>query len=217
MFEYPRLGITVPQTTRSGFAAGCEPVIARTTGSESSTASSRASGPSTRANGVRKPAANQMAWPFIVPHCKASPLPTTHANAGGNSRSGRRSILRAYGGDDHGSSQLVERLDGTVSGGFRCRRMGTEAREKRSRESGRPAKELENSARRRGGRGRERRTAQALGRRMEETTVGRGLRRAPPRRHRAGRDEPARPRKAPRGVRLRGLQPSAFQDRKSVV
>src|SRR5438093_3436655 len=114
----------------------------------------------------------------MVPHCKASPLPTTHANAGGNSRSGRRSILRAYGGDENGSSQLVERFDGTVSGGFRCRRMGTEAREKRSRESGRSAKELENPAGRRGGRGRERRAAQAPGSRMEEATVARRLRRA---------------------------------------
>src|SRR5207302_7075160 len=116
----------------------------------------------------------------MVPHCKASPLLTTHASAGGNSRSGRRSILRAYGGDENGSSRLVERLDGAVSGGFRCRRMGTEAREKRSRESGRPAKELENPAGRRGGRRNEHRAAQALGRRLEEAAAARGLRRAAP-------------------------------------
>src|SRR5438046_8884307 len=127
----------------------------------------------------------------MVPHCKAGPVVTTHADAGGNSRAETRSILRAYGGDENGSSQLVERLDGPVSGGFRCRRMGTEAREKRSRESGRPAKELESPPGRRRGRRRQRRAAQALGRRMEETTVARGLRRAAPRRYRAGRNEPA--------------------------
>src|SRR5712691_7835260 len=109
----------------------------------------------------------------------------------------------------NGSSQLVEKFDGAVSGGFRSTRVGTEARE-RSRESGRPAKELENPACRRSGRGRERGTAQAPGRRMEEATVARSLRRAAPRRHRASRDEPARPRKAPGGVRLRRLQPAAF-------
>src|SRR6266513_5928312 len=102
----------------------------------------------------------------MMPHCKAGPVLATHADAGGNSPPGRRSILRAYGGDENGSSQLVERLDGTVSGGFRCRGMGTEAREKRSRESGRPAKELESPARRRGGRGIERRYDQAFGGRM---------------------------------------------------
>src|SRR2546426_5941815 len=125
----------------------------------------------------------------MVPHCKAGAVLTTDVNAGGNSLPERRSILRAYGGEKNGSSQLAEMFDGTVSGGFRCRSMGTEAREKRSRESGRPAKELENPAGRRGGRGRERRAAQARGRRMEEATVARGLRRAAPRRHRASRDE----------------------------
>src|SRR6266516_497101 len=68
----------------------------------------------------------------MVPHCKAGPVLTTRADAGGNSRAERRSILRAYGGDENGSSQLVERLDGTVSGGLRCRSIGTEAREKRA-------------------------------------------------------------------------------------
>src|SRR5256885_14696706 len=121
----------------------------------------------------------------MVPHCKASPLLTTHANAGGNSRSGRRSILRAYGGDDNGSSRLVERLDGAVSGGFRCRRMGTEAREKRSRERGRPAKELENPAARRGERRNKHRAAQARGRRKEETAGPPPPPRAAPRRDRA--------------------------------
>src|SRR5438034_11739780 len=114
----------------------------------------------------------------MVPHCKAGAVLTTHAD--GNSRAERRSILRTYGGDENGSSRLVERLDGTVSGGLRCRSMGTEAREKRSRESGRPAKELENPAGRRGGRGPEHRAAQAPGRRMEEATVARRLRRAAP-------------------------------------
>src|SRR6266704_900260 len=127
----------------------------------------------------------------MVPHCKAGPVLTTRADVGGNSRAERRSILRAYGGDENGSSQLVERLDGTVSGGLRCRSIGTEAREKRSRESGRPAKELENLARRGGGRGHERRAAQAPGRRMEEATVARRVRRAASRSHRASRDEPA--------------------------
>src|SRR5438034_3888708 len=116
----------------------------------------------------------------MMPHCKAGPVLTTHADAGGNSPPGRRSILRAYGGDENGSSQLVERLDGTVSGGFRCRSMGTEAREKRSRESGRPAKELESPVGRRSGRRLERRAAQAPGRRMEEAVGARGLRRAAP-------------------------------------
>src|SRR5437867_12115208 len=120
----------------------------------------------------------------MVPHCKAGAVLTTHAD--GNSRAERRSILRTYGGDENGSSQLVERLDGTVSGGVRCRRMGTEAREKRSRESGRPAKELESPVGRRGGRRDERRAAQARGRRMEEAALARSLRRTAPRRHRAG-------------------------------
>src|SRR6266581_803968 len=146
----------------------------------------------------------------MVPHCKAGAVLTTHADAGGNSRAERRSILRAYGGDENGSSQLVERFDGTVSGGFRCRRMGTEAREKRSPESGRPAKKLENAARRRRGRGGERGTAQARRRRMEEATVARGLRRAAPRRHRARWHEPAGSRETPGSVRLRGLQPAAL-------
>src|SRR5439155_20346084 len=152
----------------------------------------------------------------MVPHCKAGAVLTTHADAGGNSRAERRSILRAYGGDENGSSRLVERLDGTVFGGLRCRSMGTEALEKRSRESGRPAKELENPAGRRVGRGPEHRTAQAPGRRMEEATVARRLRRAAPGRHRAGRDEPARPRKARGGVRLRRLQPYAFHLRDEI-
>src|SRR5712664_2254244 len=141
--------------------------------------------------------------------CKGGSVLTTHASGCGNSGPERRSILLAYGGEKNGSSQLVERLDGTVPGGFRCRRMGTEARE-RSRESGRPAKELENPARRRSGRGRERRTAQAPGRRVEKTPVARGLRRAAPRGHRAGRHEPPRPREASRRVRVCGLRTAAF-------
>src|SRR5205814_2868678 len=149
----------------------------------------------------------ERSWCLIVRPARSLRL---KASAGGNSRPGRRSILRSYGGDENGSSQLVERFDGPVSGGFRRRRMGTEAREKRSRESGRLAKELESPAGRRRGRRRQRRAAQALGRRMEETTVARGLRRAAPRRYRAGRNEPARPRKAPGGVRLHRLQPPAF-------
>src|SRR3989475_3095636 len=104
----------------------------------------------------------------------------------------------------NGSSQLAEVFDGAVSGGFQHRRMGTKDRE-RSRESGRSSKKLENPACRGRGRRRERGTAQGLGRRMEEATVARGLRRAAPRRHRASRDEPAGPRKAPGGVRLRRL------------
>src|SRR5258708_39644621 len=112
----------------------------------------------------------------MVPHCKACPVLATRANAGGNPGRKRRSILRADGGEKNGSSQLVERFDGTVSGGLRCRRMGGEARTKRSRERGRPAKELEKPAGGRGGRGRERRAAQGPRSRVEGATDARGLR-----------------------------------------
>ncbi|HEX6634421.1 MAG TPA: hypothetical protein VF038_10665 [Usitatibacter sp.] len=65
MLLQPRLGATVPHTTRSGRspAPSCAP-IAFATGTESATESSRRSGPSTRANGVRTPATIQR-LPFI--------------------------------------------------------------------------------------------------------------------------------------------------------
>src|SRR6185312_9893809 len=61
MLLQPRLGATVPHTTRSGRAlAGSCPAIARATGTESATASRARSGPSTRAKGERKPPMSQV-------------------------------------------------------------------------------------------------------------------------------------------------------------
>jgi hypothetical protein len=61
MLLQPRLGATVPQTMRSGrVPAGSCAAIACATGTESSTASSVRSAPSTRAKGVRTPLTSQV-------------------------------------------------------------------------------------------------------------------------------------------------------------
>jgi hypothetical protein len=55
-----RLGTTLPQTAKSGFAPFSRPTIWRTTGTESAMASKLPKAPSTLAKGVRTPATSQI-------------------------------------------------------------------------------------------------------------------------------------------------------------
>ena len=88
-----KLGTTVPQTQKSGWALASPPSMCPTTGTDRAMASSLPRGPSTFANGVLTPAANQTSGclPLRAAICRTSPV-SRRSGSARPSRDGTRIV-----------------------------------------------------------------------------------------------------------------------------